>query len=262
MKQNFSKKLVADCVVKHFRDGKSEERKFYPIREGKHNIFVNGKRFTSVVFLPEYHKEFTYGFLFTSGIIKSKDDVVNYRMCEYDNIYVYLKDISFDVENIKNWTITPGCGGGKVLEKTYSEIDIVENDLKISPSDIFDIFLRVENDSGLHSLTRCVHKAFFKSSKGLAFKFDDVGRHNTIDKIIGAVLLSGESDFSGVIFTTGRLTSEMILKCAKAKIPVILSRTAPSENGIKIAEKSGITLVGLVSKNGFDVFTKNERVLI
>lgn len=262
MDRNFSKRLVSEYNVRRFRDGSFEDKEFLSVREGKYNIFVNGKKFTSVVFLPEYQKEFTYGFLFTSGIIMSKEDVVNYRMCEYDNIYVYLKDISFDVENMRSWTITPGCGGGKVLEKTYSDVDVVENDLKISSADIFDIFSRVENDSGLHSVTRCVHKAFFKSSGGLAFRFDDVGRHNTIDKIIGAVLLSGKTDFGGAIFTTGRLTSEMILKCAKAKIPIILSRTAPSDNGIRIAEKSGITLVGLVSKNSFDVFTGFERVLI
>ena len=262
MDQHFSKRIVAEQSGLYFRDGKFETKRFVSIKEGKYNIFINGKKFTSVVFLPDYHKEFTYGFLFTSGIIKSKNDIVSYRMCEYDNIYIYLKDISFDIENMKNWTITPGCGGGKVLEKTYSEIDIVENDLKISPSDIFDIFLRVENDSTLHSVTRCVHKAFFKSSNGLAFKFDDVGRHNTIDKVIGAVLLSEEANFNGVMFTTGRLTSEMILKCAKAKIPVVISRTAPSENGIKIAEKSGITLVGLVSKNSFLVFSGVQRISV
>jgi len=231
----------------------------YLIKEEKYTIFVNGRKFTSVMLIPQYEKEFLFGFLYTSKIINSIDDIKSYRMCDNKNFYVYLNDLDFEFQDEK-WTVTSGCGGGKVLEKVYKGFERVEIDIKVTPQKVLEMYKKLEADSELHSYTRCVHKAYFFCSDGFEFTCEDVGRHNTIDKVIGAVLLN-ERTFDGVILTTGRLTSEMMLKCARAKIPIVVSRTAPSKLGLEIAKKTNITMIGLTSSKGFVVFNGIERII-
>jgi len=257
MRWKFSKKLVTRYKTIKY-DGSFTEKESLIIKEIKHNIHVNGEFFASVMLIPEQQKEFTYGFLFTSGIVNSAEDVVNYRMCENYNIYVYLKDPR-PVGNNSTWTITSGCGGGKVLDKTYDDIKAIDSGFRISASDILDHFRAMEKESDLHSATRCVHKAYFAGSEGESFTADDIGRHNTIDKVIGSIVLNGFSS-DGILISTGRLTSEMILKCSRAGIPVVVSRTAPSKLGIDLAEKSNMTLAGLTGKKSFTVFFDPGRI--
>jgi len=260
MQKKLPKSLVSEYKVKIYSENNIENSERYIIKESKFNILVNGQKFTSAMLLPDKIKEFTYGFLFTSDIIQKSSDIVHFRTCDQNNIYTYLEDMYFDVSTKKEWTVTSGCGGGKVLEKTYSANDKITFDTKIEFKEIIDLFTKLEKESELHTHTRCVHKAYFKSVDGFVFTCEDIGRHNTIDKTIGAILLNNAS-FEGIILSTGRLTSEMILKCAKAKIPVVVSRTAPSEEGIKIAKKSNMTLIGLTTKKGFTVFTGEERII-
>jgi len=257
MQWKFSKKLVTRCKTIKY-DGTFTEKEFLTVKEIKHNIHVNGEFFASVMLIPEQQKEFTYGFLFTSGIINGADDVVNYRMCENYNIYVYLKDPK-PLGNNSTWTITSGCGGGKVLDKTYDDIKAIDSKFKISAADILDHFKIMERESDLHSATRCAHKAYFAGSEGNRITSDDIGRHNTIDKVIGGIVLNVLSS-DGILISTGRLTSEMILKCSRAEIPVVVSRTAPSKLGIDLAEKSNMTLAGLTSKKSFTVFNDPGRI--
>ncbi|TYB36689.1 MAG: formate dehydrogenase accessory sulfurtransferase FdhD [Flexistipes sinusarabici] len=257
MQWKFSKKLITRYKTIKY-DGTFAEEESYIIKEIRHNIYVNGEFFASVMLIPEKQKEFTYGFLFTSGIINNSDDVVNYRMCENYNIYVYLKDPR-PLGNNSTWTITSGCGGGKVLDKTYDDIKTIDSVFKISAVDILNHFRVLEKESDLHSATRCVHKAYFAGSGGDRITSDDIGRHNTIDKIIGGIVLKGLSS-DGILISTGRLTSEMILKCSRAEIPVVVSRTAPSKLGIDLAKKSNMTLAGLTGKKRFTVFHDPGRI--
>lgn len=258
MQWNFSKKLVTRYKTFRYEGGFSE-KDYFVIKEIKHNIHVNGEFFASIMLVPEQQKEFTYGFLFTSGIINSYEDLENYRMCENYNIYVYLKDPR-PIGNNSSWTITSGCGGGKVLDKTYENINEIKSEFKISAEDILEHFKTMEMESDLHSATRCVHKAYFSNSKGDCFTSDDIGRHNTVDKVIGSIVLNKISN-EGILISTGRLTSEMILKCSRAGIPVVISRTAPSKLGIDLAEKSNMTLIGLTGKKGFTVFYDPGRIV-
>ncbi|MGA1846649.1 formate dehydrogenase accessory sulfurtransferase FdhD [Deferribacter abyssi] len=254
------KKLVWEFKTKIYdverKSYQNSER--YVIREESYRIFINGKKFTSVMLVPEYEKEFFYGFLFTSQLIDSAKDIKSFRMCENKNAYVFLEEYKeFSFEN--KWTVTSGCGGGKVLEKTYDGFEKIETDFKVDADKIIDMYKMLEKESYLHSHTRCVHKSYFLGKDGFVFTCEDIGRHNTIDKTIGAIMLNKRS-YDGVILTTGRLTSEMVLKCARAKIPIVVSRTAPSKMGIDIAKDANVTLIGLTSTKGFTVFTNDFRI--
>ncbi|MDY6821508.1 MAG: formate dehydrogenase accessory sulfurtransferase FdhD [Deferribacterota bacterium] len=252
-----SKKLVTHCKTIRY-DGAFSEDESFVVKEIRHKIHINGELFASAMLIPDQQKEFTYGFLFTSGIINGVDDVVNYRICENYNIYVYLKDPR-PLATKYTWTITSGCGNGKILDKTYDDIKTIDSVFKISAADILYHFKVMEKESDLYSATRCAHKAYFVNTEGEVITSDDIGRHNTIDKIIGYILLNILSS-DGVLISTGRLTSEMILKCIRAKIPIVVSRTAPSKFGIDLAKKSNMTLVGLTNRNSFTIFHDPGRI--
>ncbi len=259
MQKELPKNLVSEYNVKVYSSNGIVENKKLVIKEKRYSIFINDNKFVSVMLLPQKQKEFTYGFLLTSNIIKNKDDIENFDICEKNHIHVELKDKNFDISDKNEWTVTSGCGGGKVLENTYGLVEKVDFNTKYGFEDIIGLFKKLEDESSLHSQTRCVHKAYFRSVNGFMFTCEDIGRHNTIDKVIGAILLN-ECPSDGMILSTGRLTSEMILKCAKAKIPIVVSRTAPSEEGYNIAKNANLTLIGLTSKKGFTVFTGYERI--
>lgn len=252
-----SKKLVTHWKIIRY-DGTFYEDESFVVKEIKHKIHVNGELLVSAMLIPDQQKEFTYGFLFTSGIINGVDDVVNYRMCENYNIYVYLKDPK-PLVNKFTWTITSGCGNGKVLEETYDNIKTIDSVFKISAADILYHFKVLEKESDLYSATRCAHRAYFINIGGDGITSDDIGRHNTIDKIIGYILLNNLLS-DGVLISTGRLTSEMIMKCIHAKIPIVVSRTAPSKLGVDLAKKSNMTLVGLTNRNSFTIFHDPGRI--
>lgn len=260
MQKRLPKSLVSEYSTIYFSKDSVEEKKRFVIREVKYNILINGKKFTSVMLLPDKLKEFAYGFLYTSSIIEKAEDIIHFRVCNENNMHIYLSDIHFNIATKMQWTVTSGCGGGKVLENTYKTTEKVDTSFTTTFEKIIDLFEKLEEDSFLYAQTRCAHKAFFKSNDNFHFTCEDIGRHNTIDKCIGAVLLNNSSFDCGIILTTGRLTSEMILKCVKAKIPIVVSRTAPSEEGINIAKNAGITLVGLTSKKGFTVFSHIDRI--
>ncbi len=259
MQKELPKNLVSEYKVKIYSENGIKEDYKLVIKEQRYHIFINDTKFVSVMLLPQMQKEFTYGFLLTSNIINEKSDVIDFDVCEKNHIHVNLKDKNFDATDKNEWTVTSGCGGGKVLENTYNTNEKVKSNIKFNYEDIIGLFKKLEDESSLHSQTRCVHKAYFQSVNGFMFTCEDIGRHNTIDKVIGAIILN-ECPADGMIMSTGRLTSEMILKCAKAKIPVVVSRTAPSEEGYNIAKNANLTLIGLTSKRGFTVFTGEERI--
>jgi len=257
MQKNISKKLAVRYRTFTYKNGFIEEER-YVIKETRHNLHVNGEYFTSVMLVPDKQKEFVYGFLFTSGIIESAKDVVNYRMCENFNIYIYLQDPRPIGKN-SSWTITSGCGGGKVLDKTFENISKINGNFEIQAGKIPELYKQLELESDLHSVTRCVHKSYFSGKNNYKFSCDDIGRHNTIDKAIGSLILNDESS-EGVLLSTGRLTSEMILKCSRAGIPVVVSRTAPSKLGVDLAVRSDMTLIGLATAKSFTVFNDPGRI--
>jgi len=121
--------------------------------------------------------------------------------------YICLSKDPRPLVNKSTWTITSGCGNGKVLEETYDNIKTIDSVFKISAADILYHFKVLEKESDLYSATRCAHRAYFINIGGDGITSDDIGRHNTIDKIIGYILLNNLLS-DGVLISTGRLTSE------------------------------------------------------
>jgi len=229
------------------------------VREVPYKIYLNEEPIGSSMVMPTGLEEFGVGFLFAQGYLSKPEEVKEVRLChERGGIFVYA-----DLEKIekKEWIITSGCGGtGRIsrdfLEKEFEPLA----EYRISLEEIRQFILEVLKASERQRRTHCVHACGFWAEGELKLFFEDVGRHNAVDKIVGAILL-GKASPRGAIYTTGRLTSDMVLKCARIGIPIVMSRTATSTLGLEIAKKAGLTLVCYARPERINIFNARERII-
>lgn len=239
-------------------DGKSMEQEEIAI-ETPYTIALNDETIGSSMVLPVGLEEFGVGFLFGQGYIKSPKEVKEVLVCPEGRISVYADVTS---EKPKEVIITSGCGGtGKIsremLEGAFDPLQ--EN--SITFPEIAKFIRQALQFSPLGPRTHCVHGCGLWENNKLALYYEDVGRHNAVDKVLGAILL-GKASPSSAIYTTGRLTSDMVLKCARMGIPIIMSRTAPSSLGLAIARRAGATLAAYARPERLNIFNAPERIII
>jgi FdhD protein len=240
------------------REGNVQQEEKLAI-ETPYTVALNDEPIGSSMVLPVGLEEFGVGFLFGQGYIKSPGEVKEVLVCPEGRIAVYA-----DVENMepKEVIITSGCGGtGKISKEMFLGAFEPLQECTLGYSEIKDFILQVLHASSLNQDTHCVHGCgLWADGKLMAF-YEDVGRHNAVDKILGAILL-GKAPARAAIYTTGRLTSDMVLKCARIGIPIIMSRTAPSSLGLAIADRAGATLIGYARPERVNVFTHPERIVM
>lgn len=227
--------------------------------ETPYTIALNDTVIGSSMVLPLGLEEFGVGFLFGQGFIKKPQEVKEVIVCPDGRIAVYA---DVDETAPHEVIITSGCGGtGKIsrdmLEGAFEPL----LETTITFAEINAFILAVLQASPLGPQTHCVHGCGLWADGELKAFYEDVGRHNAVDKVLGAILL-GKAPARGAVYTTGRLTSDMVLKCARMGIPLIMSRTAPSSLGLAIARKAGATLIAYARPNRINVFNGPERILL
>ncbi len=221
-------------------------------------VALNDEEIGTSMVLPIGLEEFGAGFLFGQGYIKKSDEIKEVYVCPEGRISIYA-----DIEKIKaqEVIITSGCGGtGKISREMLEGVFDPLEECTISLEEISKFILQVLHYSKLGQQTHCVHACGFWSEGRLVAFFEDVGRHNAVDKIIGSILL-GKISAKGAIYTTGRLTSDMVLKCARIGIPIVMSRTAPSSLGLAIARRANVTLLAYARPHRVNCFNRPERII-
>lgn len=160
-------------------------------------------------------------------------------LCDHGRVTVYARvEDKADPETI----VTSGCGGTGRIARTMLEADFPPATMsEVTFEEIAGLIRGSLGNSTLQQQTHCVHACGYLARGRFLGCFEDIGRHNAVDKVIGAILL-GRFPSGGAIYTTGRLTSDMVLKCARIGIPVVISRTAPSSLGLEIARRADLTL--------------------
>lgn len=155
-----------------------------------------------------------------------------------------------------------GCGLCSV-ESLAEAPPTVNGSARFSPGTILTALNQVASSQAMHSYTRAVHAAgFWRLDGGLVAVREDVGRHNALDKLIGALARSGEKANDGALVLSSRVSVEMVQKAAVLGAPIIVAVSAPTALAIRTAEQAGITLVGVARSDGFEVFTHSHRILL
>ena len=227
--------------------------------ETPYSIALNDETIGSSMVLPVGLEEFGVGFLFGQGYIKKPEEVKEVYVCPEGRIAVYA---DVDISEPKEVIITSGCGGtGKISREMLEDAFDPLQECTITFPEISEFIRQGLRSSPLGPQTHCIHGCGLWENGKLQFFYEDVGRHNAVDKVLGAILL-GKASPKSAIYTTGRLTSDMVLKCARIGIPIIMSRTAPSSLGLAIARRAGATLAAYARPDRLNVFNAPHRIVL
>ena len=236
-----------------------EEREETLAIEVPYKVALNDKEIGASMVLATDLEEFGAGFLFGQGYVTEPGQVREVLVCPEGRISVHA-DVEEGSEP-KEVIITSGCGGtGKISREMLEGAFDPLHECTISLDEIKRFIREVLQKSPLRPATHCVHGCGLWADGRLQGFYEDVGRHNAVDKVIGAILL-GKIPARGAIYTTGRLTSDMVLKCARIGIPIVMSRTSPSSLGLAIARRAGVTLVAYARPDRLNVFNAPERII-
>ncbi|MEW9836999.1 formate dehydrogenase accessory sulfurtransferase FdhD [Mesorhizobium marinum] len=218
---------------------------------------------------PADFEDFALGFSLTEGIIDAPDEIEAIEVEDHGagiDIQIRLKDQANDRFQARRRRLAGpvGCGlcGIESIEEAMRSVDSVERDaITLSASDIVQSVKLLSKVQPLHAETGAVHAAgFYVPGKGVVLAREDVGRHNALDKLAGALARRGVDGSTGAVVVTSRVSVEMVQKTAAIGASFIIAVSAPTALAIRTAEEAGMTLVALVRGEDFDVFTHPERV--
>jgi FdhD protein len=219
-------------------------------------VYVNRQELVTILCTPTKLNFLVLGFLYAEGIISGLGDVANMRVCEEESLAdVTLSNSEYELP--KQRTLTSGCGGGATF-KTQGQK--VESNLVTTPKEVLSLMKQLQDQMGLYRLCGGVHASALSDTKKLLVVAEDIGRHNTLDKIQGECLLRRLQTRDRLLLSTGRISSEMLLKAAKMQVPVVVSRHSPTGAAVSLARDLGITLVGHASGSRVSVYSRPERI--
>jgi FdhD protein len=230
------------------------------IVEAPVSLTVNGQVWLSFMCTPVNLEALAVGFLYNEGVLESMDEVEDVRVCEHgDNVDVWLNR---SVEQPKSWRRTSGCTGGITAVDLLARPNVsFESDKpKVAPEAIGHLVEMLFESQELYRETGGVHTSALSDGEKILLSAEDIGRHNTLDKIAGLSLMNNVWPETRILITTGRISSEMLQKAARLEAPILISRTSPSSLSIEMAERYGITLIGYARTHRFNVYSNSQRV--
>lgn len=232
-------------------------------RESSIDIYLCGTRLVTLQASPNQLVELAVGFLLSEGLLETFSEYETASVdAERKEVRIETKDRSKVLSRLldKGDVIrTSGCSRGMSFGG-YDTIGKVNSDLCVSPEKIKTMTKEMLKAADLHNACGGVHcSALVKGSKVVSLS-EDIGRHNTIDKIVGRCSLKGIDMSESFLLTTGRISSEMVAKSARSRIPIVASMTSPTDLAIHIADRLGVTVVGYVRGNRMTVYTHSERI--
>lgn len=252
--------------IKRIKNNEIELLEDTIISEYPLTIFINEEEFVTLLCSPNSLKYLAVGFLVSEGIIKNKEGIEKIDIDEEKgHAYVDLKNkSSFRQKLYGKRTVTTGCGKGTVFYNVLDSLGNrkIESDLKIKADKILEFSRRLNQDSILFRETGGVHSCALCDKDDILIFHEDVGRHNALDKIVGESLLTDLKLDDKILISSGRVSSEMIIKATKNSIPIIISRSSPTNLSVKIAKEFNITLIGFARGNRMNIYNGEERVLV
>jgi FdhD protein len=224
------------------------------------SLTVNGREWLSFMCTPVDLEAMAVGFLYNEGVIEAMKDVADVRVCEHgDNVDVWL---NHQAEQPTSWRRTSGCTGGVTAVDLLAKpnVSFEENRFKVGPEAVGRLVEMLFESQELYRETGGVHTSALSDGETVLLSAEDIGRHNTLDKIAGLCLMKGVWPTTRILITTGRISSEMLQKAARLQAPILISRTSPSSLSIEMAERYGITLIGYARRHRFNVYSNGQRV--
>jgi len=227
-------------------------------------IILNNQELVTLLCSPANLKYLAVGFLSSEGFLQSKDEIK--RITVDDRRGVVRVETEGDKEPASDALfkrfITSGCGRGASF---YNAADAqgqrkVESKIEIPTLEVLALVNEFQHRSQVYRTTGGVHSAALCDIRDILVFSEDIGRHNAVDKIFGECILNDIATDDHIIITSGRVSSEIVLKIARRNVPIIVSKSAPTNLGVRLAADLGVTLVGFVRGKRMNVYTHDWRI--
>jgi FdhD protein len=236
------------------------------IGEIRFSIFVEDRELVTLMCSAWQLRPLVVGFLYLEGLIEGVDELEMLRVCLDDRLAdVRLAHGFPDVPPRK--ILTSGCTGGVSFGKYLDQIEQfrIEDEgdrVRVAPGDMYALLRELYDSSHLYRESGGVHTSIYAEPGAAEARYvaEDIGRHNTIDKLQGMALLDEVATRGGVILASGRISSEMLFKAAIMGVPVVGSRTSPTNLALTIADRLNITVCGYLRQGSMNVYTHPERI--
>jgi FdhD protein len=234
---------------------------------GEHplTLYLDKRELVTLMTLGHAPEALAVGFLRNQRLVAGIEDIEAVQVDWETDSVVVVTNKSFKnlEEKIQKKTVTTGCGQGTVYGDLMEEIDGVKlrDDVALADADLFVLLEKVRKHETIYKQSGAVHGCALAALDGEILMFvEDVGRHNAVDAIAGFMWLDGIDGSDKVFYTTGRLTSEMVIKCAQMRIPFLVSRSGLTKMGHDIAQRVGLTMLGRASGRHYLAFTGKHRL--
>lgn len=223
-------------------------------------LHVNGRELAMLMCSPYAQDELALGFLRAENIIQSLAEVRRVVVCPNGScVEVWLTDPN-PLPPPASRIITSGCGGGLTFDDLTTRQRPVAADLRLTPAQVFAQMHALYQSGTRYRQSQGIHNAALSNGEALLLTAEDIGRHNTLDRLWGQALKTGVTTAGRLLLTTGRISSEMLGKAASMGVPVVASRTAPTSLAVQLAAAWNITVLGYVRHNQLRAYTVPERV--
>ncbi|MEN6390915.1 MAG: formate dehydrogenase accessory sulfurtransferase FdhD [Syntrophomonas sp.] len=220
-------------------------------------LILNGSELAVLACSPEAFEELTVGYLLSEGIIADYDDLAGIKV-EGENVYIELRNRN---ETMPDRGYISSCSG-KRLPGDYNRPNLIQpgSEQRFSAGDLLSLIGQLDEKSATFRRTGGVHSAALGQGSSLLFRYEDIGRHNAVDKVLGNTFINRISPADKCLVLSGRIAWEIVWKAAQSHIPLILSRSAPTFKAVEWAQHLGLTIVGFARGERFNLYSHWERV--
>jgi FdhD protein len=222
------------------------------VREQPLTVNVNGEKFLTLLCSPMMLEALVVGYLWMEKVIASPAEITGLTVSPVDGRadVTLSHPVTLPTERI----LTSGCGGGITFRIDHRLFPRLDSPVRVRPAELAARIKDLYRAAVHYQRSRGIHGAALADRDRLLIVAEDVGRHNAVDKIKGEALRRGIPTEDRILLSTGRISSEMLLKAARMGAPVVASRTSPTEMAVGLAEQLGITVCGYVRPDGLNVY--------
>ena len=241
---------------------KGEITKIPIIEEKPLTLYLNNQEIVTIMTIGDYPKYLAIGYLFNQGMLNNIDDVKKIEFHkDLKTVVVRTKSKTNYEEKLKKKVNTSGCAQGTVFGDLFEEINTISlnKKIRIDHQQLMNLSKKINTEPSLYLSVGAIHGCVLCQGDKPLYYFEDVGRHNAVDKIAGLILDKKIDAKEMSFYTTGRLTSEMVLKCIKMEIPILLSRSGFTAWAVEIARKKNLTMIGRIRGKRLNILSGEFR---
>ena len=244
------------------QEGKSIETAV--VTERPLTLFLNGREIVTMMTIGDHPDYLAVGYLLNQNMLGPEDRIIGVDYDEEIETVVVRTDRETDFEDkLKKKTLTSGCAQGTVFGDLMEKFEEVRLDPEavLRTSWLYALTRKINTAPSLYLAAGAIHGCVLCEEDRPLLYMEDVGRHNAVDKIAGYMHLNGISPKGKIFYTTGRLTSEMVIKTVQMGIPILISRSGFTAWGVELARQAGLTLIGRAKGKRFVALAGEERIV-